>query len=175
VKQALRNFDEGIAIGSTVPALYIYRGAVLSAQGDASSARADFEKVSHLIADQPWRFNSYAWALATSPVAAYRDGPAAIGYARRACELTSWKSDPELDTLAAAYAEAGQFDKALSGRQQPSNSRPIQAKRTRRGSPGIRKESRFIRIVQACCSSNFVSIVSPAEADRTLSLFRSRA
>jgi tetratricopeptide (TPR) repeat protein len=112
-KQALNNFNEGIAIGPTVPALYIYRGAVLSAQGDASSARADFEKVSHLISDQPWRFNSYAWALATSPVAAYRDGPAAIGYSRRACELTSWKSAPELDTLAAAYAEAGQFNEAL--------------------------------------------------------------
>jgi Tfp pilus assembly protein PilF len=111
--QALRNFDQGIAIESTVPALYIYRAAVLSAQGDASGAQADFEKVSSLISDQPEGFNNYAWALATSPVAAYRDGPAAIRYAKRACELTSWKSAPELDTLAAAYAEAGQFDEAL--------------------------------------------------------------
>ncbi len=112
-KQAVQNFDQGIALEPTVPAPYIYKGAVLSAQGDASGAHADFEKVSRLISDRPERFNDYAWALATSPVAAYRDGPAAILYARRACELTSWKRAPELDTLAAAYAEAGQFDKAL--------------------------------------------------------------
>lgn len=110
--QALQNFDRGIAIGSSVPVLYIYRGAMLRARGDASGAQADFAKVSSLFSDQPQWFNNYAWALATSPVAAYRDGPAAIRYARRACELTSWKSAPELDTLAAAYAEAGQFDKA---------------------------------------------------------------
>jgi tetratricopeptide (TPR) repeat protein len=110
---ALQNFSQGIAIGSNIPALYIYRGAVLRALGDVSGAQADFAKVTTLISDQPQEFNNYAWALATSPVAAYRDGPAAIRYARRACELTSWKSAPELDTLAAAYAEAGQFDRAL--------------------------------------------------------------
>jgi tetratricopeptide (TPR) repeat protein len=37
---AIRNFDEGIAIESSVPALYIYKGAVLSARGDASGAQA---------------------------------------------------------------------------------------------------------------------------------------
>jgi len=66
-----------------------------------------------MISDQPEEFNRYAWALATSPIGAYRDGSAAIRYVKRACELRSWKSAPELDTLAAAYAEAGQFDEAL--------------------------------------------------------------
>ena len=39
--------------------------------------------------------------------------PAAIDHATRACELTDWKSWSKLDTLAAAYAEAGKFDKAV--------------------------------------------------------------
>ncbi|MGB8412533.1 MAG: hypothetical protein WCE23_06880 [Candidatus Binatus sp.] len=111
--QALRNFDEGIAINPTVPALYIYKGAVLNARGDASGAQADFEKVSSLISNQPEIFNRYGWTLATSPIAAYRDGSAAIQYSQRACELTSWSRGPVLDTLAAAYAEAGQFDEAM--------------------------------------------------------------
>jgi tetratricopeptide (TPR) repeat protein len=76
--QAIRNFDEGIAIGSKVPALYVYKGAALSARGDASGAQAEFEKVSSLISNKPEAFNKYGWALATSPIGAYRDGPAAI-------------------------------------------------------------------------------------------------
>ena len=110
---AIQNFDAGIAVAPTIPALYVYRGAVLSGRGDASGARADFEKVSSLISDSRGGFNRYGWALATSPVAAYRDGPAAIQYATRACELSSWKNANELDTLAAAYAEAGQFKEAI--------------------------------------------------------------
>ena len=33
--------------------------------------------------------------------------------ATRACELTEWKSAECVDTLAAAYAEHGEFDKAI--------------------------------------------------------------
>ena len=111
--QAIQNFDAGIAIAPTIPALYVYRGIVLSARGDASGANADFEKVSSLISDSRGGFNRYGWELATSSIAAYRDGPAAVQYATRACELSSWKNANELDTLAAAYAEAGQFKEAI--------------------------------------------------------------
>jgi tetratricopeptide (TPR) repeat protein len=111
--KAIQNFDEGIAVAPGIPALYVYRGAVLSARGDASGANANFEKVSALISDSRGSFNRYGWALATSAVSAYRDGPAAIRYATRACELSSWNKANELDTLAAAYAEAGQFKEAI--------------------------------------------------------------
>lgn len=111
--KAIDNFDSGIAIGPTIPALYVYRGMVLSARGDASGASADFEKVTSLLSDSRGGFNRYGWALATSPIRAYRDGPAAIQFATRACVLTSWKTANELDTLAAAYAEDGQFDQAI--------------------------------------------------------------
>jgi tetratricopeptide (TPR) repeat protein len=84
--KALQSFDEGIAAAPAVPVLFIYRGAVLSADGDASRARADFDRVSSLISSRPGMFNFYGWALATSPISAYRDGPAAIQYATRACE-----------------------------------------------------------------------------------------
>jgi len=110
---ALQNIDAGIAIAPTVPALYVYRGVVLNGRRDAAGARADFEKVSALISNSRGSFNYYGWALATSPVGAYRDGPTAILYATHACDLTSWKDANALDTLAAAYAENGQFDEAV--------------------------------------------------------------
>jgi tetratricopeptide (TPR) repeat protein len=53
-----------------------------------------------------------AWLLAVGPDGA-RDGPRALKHAIRACELTDWKNPFFIDTLAAAYAEVGEFDKAV--------------------------------------------------------------
>ena len=57
--------------------------------------------------------NNLAWLLATCPDAAYRDGPRALRLAEWACKATSHQSPPLLDSLAAAYAEVGQFDEAV--------------------------------------------------------------
>ena len=54
-----------------------------------------------------------AWMLATSPVAAVRNGREATVLAQRAVEISGGKGAQMPDTLAAAYAETGQFDKAL--------------------------------------------------------------
>jgi len=42
-----------------------------------------------------------------------RNGKRAVEYATKACELTAWKVGDHLDTLVAAYAEAGQFSDAV--------------------------------------------------------------
>ena len=57
--------------------------------------------------------SSLAWLLATHWADPIRDGKTAIELARKACELKDWKNPDFLDTLAAAYAEAGQFDDAV--------------------------------------------------------------
>ena len=57
--------------------------------------------------------NGTAWLLATDPNACVRNGPEAIELAQRAIELSEGKRPEILATLAAAYAEAGQFAKAL--------------------------------------------------------------
>lgn len=57
--------------------------------------------------------NGLVWLQATCPVAHYRDGKKAVESATRACELTKWQEHGCLDTLAASYAEAGDFDTAV--------------------------------------------------------------
>jgi nucleotide-binding universal stress UspA family protein len=58
-------------------------------------------------------YNSYAWLLATCPDDRLRDGKKGVAFARKACELWGWEDPSGLDTLAAAYAEDGQFDEAV--------------------------------------------------------------
>jgi TPR repeat protein len=65
------------------------------------------------IAD-PSALNQYAWFLATSLEPAFRDGTKAIALAEKAAAATGRTNVMVLDTLAVAYAEAGQFEKAIS-------------------------------------------------------------
>jgi dsDNA-binding SOS-regulon protein len=56
--------------------------------------------------------------LATSGNSSIRDGADAVKFAEKAVAATNRKGPDILDTLAAAYAEAGQFDKAVAAQQE---------------------------------------------------------
>jgi tetratricopeptide (TPR) repeat protein len=60
-----------------------------------------------------WSYNLLAWIKATSPDSSVRDGNEAVSAATKACELTDWKESGWIDTLAAAYAESGDFQRAV--------------------------------------------------------------
>ena len=51
--------------------------------------------------------------LATAADDRARDGPRALEYATRACELSGWSDAAILDTMGAACAEAGRFPEAI--------------------------------------------------------------
>jgi len=57
--------------------------------------------------------NDLAWVKATHPSPQLRNGREAVEYATRACEMTEWKELICIDTLAAAYAEVGDFESAV--------------------------------------------------------------
>ena len=56
--------------------------------------------------------------LSTSPEAAVRDGAEAVRIAEKLCQETGYRDLPCLQTLSAAYAEAGRFDRAVQAAQQ---------------------------------------------------------
>ena len=62
--------------------------------------------------------NNLAWLLATCPSAALRNGAEAIEIAGRASRLAGGDQPAVLDTLAAAYAEAGRFPEAIATARQ---------------------------------------------------------
>jgi hypothetical protein len=67
--------------------------------------------------------SNQAWILATCVNPTYRDGAEAIAAATKACELTNWNNSTMLNVLAAAHAEAGDVDTAVT-RQTKANSLP---------------------------------------------------
>jgi hypothetical protein len=58
--------------------------------------------------------NGLAWILATCPEEKYRNGSQAVGFAEKVSEGTDHRVAIVETTLSAAYAETGQFDRALS-------------------------------------------------------------
>ncbi len=59
-------------------------------------------------------YNELAWLLATVSAAELRNGTKAVRYGLKACEQGEYKDPAHIDTLAAAYATAGNFFKAIS-------------------------------------------------------------
>ncbi len=56
--------------------------------------------------------NNLSWVMSTSPKDELRDGKRALELALKACEATEYKAPHILSTLAAAYAETGDFESA---------------------------------------------------------------
>jgi tetratricopeptide (TPR) repeat protein len=93
-------------------------GEALYAQGRTAEALAHWRDGIRLQPNDAPALRWAAWVLATSPDATIRNGGEALAFAVRAVEVSGGKDARMLDTLAAAYAEAGQFaDAALTARR----------------------------------------------------------
>ena len=68
---------------------------------------ASYKEAVRLAPDTPQCLNALAWIYGTCPKAELRSGADAVRLADRACQITKRQNTEMLDTLAAAYAEAG--------------------------------------------------------------------
>ena len=117
-RQAIRRFTRSIELDEKNFGSWRGRSDAEISIGDHKAARADLEKALELQPDDAGVLNNLAWLLATSPDDAIRDGKRAIELARKACEETQWKQPHIISTLAAGYAETGDFAEARKFSQQ---------------------------------------------------------
>ncbi len=80
---------------------------------DQGRSLAVYDDLGRMYPDLVEAHSRSAWLRATSPDAQHRNGKLAVESARRACELTEWHNPGELEVLAAAYAEAADFESAV--------------------------------------------------------------
>lgn len=98
--------------------LMTWIGDGLIARGEAKAALEAFATGLEANANSLPLLNNLAWQLASHPDDKFRDGAQAVRWAEKAAGLTR-KTDPSvLDTLAAAYAQAGRFTEAVATAEQ---------------------------------------------------------
>lgn len=111
---------------------HLLRGSAYERMGNYKAAAADFTKAIALSPDDVAALNALAWLRATCLEASQRDGREAIRAGAKLCELMRWKDAGSIDTLAAAYAETGDFNQAVKLEQQALQFRSIEPDRKRR-------------------------------------------
>ena len=87
--------------------------AALDEKGETAEAIRHYEKALQIFPQSISALTNLAWLLATSPIESLRNGGRAVEIARQADQLSGGTNTVVLRTLAAAYAETGQFGKAI--------------------------------------------------------------
>jgi tetratricopeptide (TPR) repeat protein len=88
-------------------------GVEAAATGQYTEALMRYENAIRLDPLFPWSANNLSWVLATCPDEKLRDGRRAIEFARQAIKVPKVEVPDFINTLAAAYAAAGDFDAAV--------------------------------------------------------------
>jgi tetratricopeptide (TPR) repeat protein len=96
-------------------------GDALLKDSQGAQALAEWRKALRQAPDNLQVLNATAWLLATSTDPTLRKGTEAVALAAHAVELTSGREPALLATLAAAYAEAGSFQKAVELEQRATD------------------------------------------------------
>ncbi len=112
--KAMADYQEALRLNPKDVPTYNNRGNVWIDQGEYAKALADFEEGLKVLPEDMLTLNNIAWLKATCPDAAFREGTKAVEMATKSCDLGRWREAQGLDTLAAAFAETGEFEKAVA-------------------------------------------------------------
>lgn len=111
-KKAKEYYDRALKLNPNNIGFMNNRGIASRELGNYADALKDFDEAIKLAPNFAYGYGSKAWLLATARDEKFIDGKKALSLAKTACELTKWKEDDLLGTLAAAYARVGDFEQA---------------------------------------------------------------
>ena len=124
LKAGLEDLNETIRLK---PAFFVaswMRAGVYTQLGNYAAALQDLDALAKgsFQAQEAGHFalilNQRAWIHATCANASLRNAQLAVADATRACDVSKWKGSSYIDTLAAAYAESGDFQSAIRYEEQ---------------------------------------------------------
>lgn len=112
VNDAIAAFTAALELDESLISAYQARADALMSIGKQKEAIENYEKAISINPMVAVVLNNLAWVLATSNDESIRDGERSLELATEACEVSEYKEAFILSTLAAAYAEMGDFDSA---------------------------------------------------------------
>ncbi len=112
--EAISRFREAVRLEPGRSAFHTSLAMALATQGGLEEAIDHYREAIRLDPADPGPRNNLAWIESTHPDPGFRNGPEAVELAERACEISPDRNPAFLDTLAAAYAEAGRFPEAVT-------------------------------------------------------------
>jgi tetratricopeptide (TPR) repeat protein len=112
--EAVETFSKLIQVDSKNVLAYQGRADTYIRMGKHAEAIKDYDVVLQHEPKNSHVLNNLAWLLATSPDEKLRNGKRAIELATEGCKVTEYKQPHILSTLAAGYAEIGDFDTAIA-------------------------------------------------------------
>ncbi len=120
IRASQRNYSEAIRLAQSAAQIKptsahrALLGRMLLIAGDLEAAVAELSAAVELRPKWSTPANDLAWVLATSPKESIRNGERAVALAELAVDRSQRQHIGYLDTLAAAYAETGAFERAVS-------------------------------------------------------------
>jgi tetratricopeptide (TPR) repeat protein len=114
VDEAMAHYQKALAVQPNDAELHNDVANVLSKKGQVADAIKEWEKAIELRTNYFAAENNLAWALATDPDPTLRNGTNALQLALDANRLSATNNPLVLHTLAAAYAEDGQYTNAVT-------------------------------------------------------------
>ena len=112
--EAIEHFQKALEIKPDFPKVHYRLALALKNRGRFQEAIVHYRKALELEPRHMLAQNSLAWLFATCPEALLRNGGRAVELAQQAEQLSGGRHPEILDTLAAAYAEAGRFPDAVT-------------------------------------------------------------
>jgi tetratricopeptide (TPR) repeat protein len=114
LEEAIANYQTALRLDpNSALAHYQFGSALLNARREKEALR-ELHEALRLSPESALTLDKLGWILSTSSDASLRNGKEAIALAERACQLTKNSNPITLSTLSAAYAEDGQFERAIA-------------------------------------------------------------
>jgi tetratricopeptide (TPR) repeat protein len=118
VKGAFYHYYEALRINPNYDGAYFNLGKMYANQGKIGKAIINYKEAIRINPNMTQALYNLSWINATCENENFRNSIEAVGLAEKLCDLTSYSQPLALDALAAAYAEAGKFKKAVITAQQ---------------------------------------------------------